>query len=78
MAYINEDAVWDITKVDGYRKSSNLEKIPVFFFSSSAWYTHTLKAPVIMSTTNINMLTSRSAVYTDTLAAASITLNEEL
>lgn len=93
MAYINEDAVQDIAKVDGCKekKNSNLERLPAISLSHSYAPTHiqtrTFKDPVIKSTqnkvtkasalTNTNLLTSRS-IYTDTAVKAARSSIEEM
>ena len=82
MAYINEDSVQDITKVDGYRQNSNFS--PTHLHPHRHTYTRTTKAAVSKSTqnkmtnksalTSTNMLTSRSG-YTDTTLRAASTKN---
>lgn len=42
MAYINENMVKDITKVDGYRKNTNLERFPVYIPALCLSHTCTL------------------------------------
>lgn len=81
MAYINENTVQDITKVDGYWKNTNSDRLAVYIpapchsHACKLSHTHTFKTSMNKSTrskmtnksalTNTNMLTSSSG-YIDT------------